>query len=198
MAELPCDGGGPGVLAICASMAATPLRFGMAFVIGFALLTGGFEAARGTLFERFVTETLILKPTTFLINAVTPSEHVELVGRTLASPDGSNLRVTRGCEGIEMFLLLTAAILAYPASLKYRLRGLLWGSILAYVLSVSRLMLLHYVLRYSPTAWDALHGLVLPLGPIVLMALYFLHWSSREVTRPRDAGGSRSPLTASP
>jgi exosortase family protein XrtM len=139
---------------------------------------GGFEAVRGTSFERFVIETLILEPTTALINTVTPGEHVELIGRTLASPDGSRLRVTRGCEGIEMFLLLTAAILAYPANLKSRLQGFLWGALLAYVLSVSRLMLLHYILRYSPASWEALHGLVLPLGPIVLMALYFLRWTS--------------------
>ena len=38
-------------------------------------------------------------------------------------------------------------------------------------------MLLHYILRYSPNAWQALHGLVLPLGPVVIMVLYFLHWS---------------------
>ena len=163
------------------------LRFGVTFVIGFALLTGGFEAIRGTSFERFVIETLILEPTTFLIDTLSPGEHVELIGRTLVSPGGSNLRVTRGCEGIEMFLLLVAAILAFPARLEYRVRGFLWGALLAYVLSVGRLMSLHYILRYSSASWEALHGLVLPLGPIVLMSLYFLHWSSSVQTPARAA-----------
>jgi exosortase family protein XrtM len=158
-------------------MVTSPLRFGLTFVIGFAILMGGFEAVRGTAFERFVVETLILEPTTVLINTVTPNEHVQLVGRTLVSPGGSSLRVTRGCEGIEMFLLLIAAILAFPASLKRRAQGLLFGSLLAYVLSVTRLMLLHYILRYNPTLWEALHGLILPLGPVVLMSIYFLRWS---------------------
>jgi len=155
-----------------------PLRFGLIFLTLFALLIGGFEALRGTAFERFLVETLILEPTTALINTVTPNEHVVLVGRTLTSPQGASLRVTRGCEGVEMFLLLIAAILAFPASLKRRLQGLLWGSLLAYVLSITRLMLLHYILRYSPTLWEALHGLILPLGPVVLMALFFLRWSA--------------------
>jgi len=158
-------------------MTTTPLRFGFLFVIGFSLLMGGFEAARGTAFEHFVVETLILKPTTSLINFLTPQEHVELIGRTIASSSGS-LRVTRGCEGIEMFLLLIAAVLAFPTTLKRRAQGLLFGSVLAYILSVSRLMILHYVLRYSPGLWGALHGLILPLGPVVLMALFFLRWSS--------------------
>jgi exosortase family protein XrtM len=166
-------------------MTMTPLRFGILFVIGFALLMGGFEAVRGTAFERFVVETLILKPTTGLINFVTPQEHVELIGRTLASPGGSQLRVTRGCEGIEMFFLLIAAVLAFPTTLKRRIQGLLWGSLLAYILSVTRLMVLHYVLRYSPGLWEALHGLILPLGPVVLMSLFFLRWSA---TPPQAIG----------
>ena len=156
----------------------TPLRFGLTFVTAFAILMGAFEAARGTAFERFVVEDLILVPTTALINVVSPSDRATLVGRTIASP-GANLHVTRGCEGIEMFLMLVAGILAFPATWKHRLQGLLFGSILAYVLSVARLMALHYVLRYSPTAWEALHGLVLPLGPIVLIAVYFMSWSAR-------------------
>jgi exosortase family protein XrtM len=158
-------------------MTTTPLRFAIAFVVIFSLLLGGFEALRGTAVERFLVETVILAPTAWLINTVTPAEQVQLIGRTLVSPDGANLHVTRGCEGVEMLLLLIAAILAFPSTLRQRLQGLLWGARLAYVLSITRLVLLHYILRYSPTLWQALHGLVLPLGPVLIMALYFLHWS---------------------
>jgi exosortase family protein XrtM len=173
-------------------MPTTPARFGLKFVVGFAVLTGAFEASRGTHFEQFVVEDVILTPAVGLINAVTPGEHVTLVGRSLESV-GTNLHVTRGCEGIEMFLLLIAAILAFPASIKRRLQGLILGAILAYVLSVSRLMAMHYILRYSPSAWEMLHGLILPLGPIVLMALFFLYWSSSS-SMPGD---SRLDLRAS-
>jgi exosortase family protein XrtM len=164
---------------LSATMTTAPLRFAIKLVVGFAVLMGVFEASRGTAFERFLVEDLILVPTTRLINAVTPQEHVELAGRTLASA-GANLRVTRGCEGVEMFLMLVAGILAFPASWKRRAQGLVVGSILVYVLSLARLMALHYILRYSPGAWEALHGLVLPLGPLALIALYFTHWTRDE------------------
>jgi exosortase/archaeosortase len=109
------------------------------------VLFGAFEASRGSAFERVVIEQLILLPTTALINTFTPNEHAQLsAGRVISSP-GSNLHVTRGCEGIEMFLLLVAGIVAFPASGSRRLQGLLCGSVLAYVLSVTRLMALHYV-----------------------------------------------------
>lgn len=164
-------------------VAATPFGFAVKFILCFALLFGAFEASRSSAFERFVVEDMILVPTTALINVATPNEHAQLaVGRVISSP-GSNLHVIRGCEGIEMFLLLVAGIIAFPTSWKHRFQGLLLGSILAYVLSVTRLMALHYILRYSPGAWEALHGLVLPLGPIVLMALYFMCWSAGGVQR---------------
>jgi len=163
----------------------TPAGFALLFIIGFCVSFGAFEASRGSAFERFVVEDLILVPTTDLINIVTPNEHAQLNGRVIASP-GSSLHVTRGCEGIEMFLLLVAAIMAFPATWKQRVQGLLLGCMLAYALSVTRLMALHYILRFSPRAWEALHGLVLPLGPIVLMALFFMRWSDR-AAQPRPA-----------
>lgn len=156
----------------------SPFRFGIVFIFSFAILVGVFEATRGSSFERFIVEGLILTPTTAVINTVTPDEHVTLAGRTLIAPNGANLRVTRGCEGVEMFLLLIAAIVAFPASLRRRLQGLLGGSLLAYALTIARLMTLHYILRYTPQAWEALHGLILPLAPIALMSLYFLHWTN--------------------
>jgi exosortase family protein XrtM len=147
------------------------------------VLFGGFEALRGTAFERFVVVDLILLPTTTLINAVTPEEHVTLIGRLISSP-GSSLNVTRGCEGIEMFLLLVAAVVAFPATWQRRLQGLMLGSILAYILSVIRLMALHYILHYSPRTWEALHGLILPLGPIIIMTLFFMRWSAGNPASP--------------
>ena len=164
----------------------TPFGFALKFIVCFAVLFGAFEVSRGSAFEHFVVEDLILVPTTVLINIVTPNEHAQVGGDRVISSPGSNLHVTRGCEGIEMFLLLVAGIAAFPASWRRRLQGLLFGSILAYLLTVARLMALHYILHYSPSAWEALRGLILPLGPIILMALFFMRWSSGATLAPRN------------
>jgi exosortase family protein XrtM len=142
------------------------------------LLLTAFEASRGSAFERFMIETCTLAPTVQLIDVIRPDERVRLVGRTLSSP-GSNLRVTRGCEGVELLLMLVAGVLAYPASTAWRAKGLILGGALCYGLSVARLLTLHFILRYSPSAWQTLHGLILPLAPIVLIGLYFMGWSAR-------------------
>lgn len=151
------------------------LLFAIRFVAYFAVLMTLFEACRGTVLERFLVEDGILKPATALVRILSPHEHVALVGRTITS-DASHLRIIRGCEGIEIFLLLVSAVLAFPAGWHARFHGLAIGFVLAYLLSLSRLIALYFTLSYAPGAWEALHGLVLPLGPIIVISLYFIHW----------------------
>jgi exosortase family protein XrtM len=162
---------------------ATPLRFALVFALWFAAFTTAFEASRGSAFERFAVEQVLLAPTVGIVNLITPNEHLHLNGRVLRS-SSSQLRVTRGCEGIELFLLLLAGILAFPATPRQRLHGLIVGGLLAYALSLGRLMALHYVLRYAPAWWQTLHGLVLSLLPVIVLAGFFLYWteSARSAT----------------
>ncbi|HUN24748.1 MAG TPA: hypothetical protein VMU67_00470 [Steroidobacteraceae bacterium] len=156
-----------------------PLKFCIRFLVAFAVLLEGFEATRGTAVERFIVEDAILAPTVVLLNLINTlfsGAHIALVGRTLAWGT-TELNVTRGCEGVELFLLLAAAIFAFPATLMRRLQGLAVGSALAYCLSVVRLMILAATLRYEPGGWESMHGLIMPLAPVIALALYFLHWS---------------------
>ena len=154
------------------SLSSFALKFSAFFIILFTL----FELARGSSFEKFLIEDIALEPTAALVNTLAPHEALSVQGRNLVSA-GSTLHVTRGCEGVEMLLLLVAGIVAFPATARHRLRGLLTGLAMIYVLTLGRLIALHFTLRYSPEAWDLLHGLVLPLGPVLVVALYFLHWS---------------------
>ncbi len=160
-------------------------------MIVFAILTGAFEASRGSAFERFVVEDVLLMPTNRLINFFSPEDHVELKGRSFVS-GATKMNVIRGCEGVEMFLLLSAAIIVYPATMARKLAGLSIGFVLAYLLSVARLMALVYTLRHAPNAWESLHGLILPLAPVLAIAWYFMLWSSasgerRSAARKIDA-----------
>lgn len=164
----------------------SPARFALRFLVLFAALTTAFEFSRGTVFERFLVEDLVLRPTTALINRLSSADGAVLSGRTITSA-GTSLRITRGCEGVEMLLMLAAGILAYPAGWGGRARGLLWGALLAYGLSVVRILALHYILRYQPQAWGSLHGMILPLLPIVAIAVYFMRWSAGIAGVQRDA-----------
>lgn len=157
--------------------------FALKFGVLFAVLMGAFEASRGTAVERFLVVDCILRPATALIRVVDYNDQVQLIGRTISSAR-SRLNVTRGCEGIEIFLLLAAAILSFPARWSSRAWGLAAGLLLAYVLSLSRLLALHFTLRYLPGGWESLHGFVLPLAPILLTMMYFMSWTGRQHPQP--------------
>lgn len=143
----------------------------------FAILAAGFETCRGTIVERIAVRDMILVPTGAVLNLLAPAHPVRLMGRTLVS-QGASLTVTRGCEGIELMMLLMAAVGASAAPLPDKLRGLLLGCLLAYGLSIARLAILDVTLRDAPGTWQAMHGLIMPLAPVVLLSLYFLHWSA--------------------
>lgn len=163
----------------------TPLQFGIKFLVVFGVLAGAFEASRGTAFEHFVVVDLILVPTAALLNLLSHHGTIALVGHSLVSGH-TRLHVTRGCEGIELFLLLSAAIFAFPAPLKRKIHGFALGAALAYALSVIRLVTLDDTLRFAPQAWELMHGFLMPLVPVAIMGVYFLAWSN---ATPRQLSG---------
>lgn len=158
----------------------SPLRFGLKFALLFLVQFSAYEAARGSPAEESFIHSAVLQPSTWLISIVSPPEIVRIEGRNLVTPN-SSLHITRGCEGVEMLFLLTAAILAFPADRGRRAFGLAVGMAVIYALTLGRIAILHFALRYHPDYWDSLHGLVLPLVPVILVAWYFMAWSTREV-----------------
>jgi exosortase family protein XrtM len=166
--------------------ARTPLGFGLRFIVLFALLMGGFEALRGTGVERALIDQGVLQPARAAIVVLAPSEPVTLDGRTLVSPT-SRLRILRGCEGVETLFLLAAAVLAFPAPVRAKVRGLLAGGILAWGFSVLRVVGLYFALRYRPDLWEPAHGLIAPLLPMAGIAGYFVWWS-RSPTHAAPSG----------
>ena len=152
------------------------VRFGLRFALVFAGLLGALEALRTSSLWPALLQSALLQPTAALLSLGLSPDTVYSQGISLIS-GSTRLNVVRGCDGTETLLLLISALFAYPASARERTVGLVCGSVVTYLLSVLRLSALFLTLRYSPQAWEALHGLVLPLTPVLGVALYFLHWS---------------------
>jgi exosortase family protein XrtM len=165
-----------------------PARYALRFAILFALLFAAFEAGRGTAVETVVVDRGVLDPAAALLHVLVPADGVAVRDRSLAS-SAARLRVLRGCEGIETVLLVVAAVLAFPASIASRLAGAFLGAALAWLLSVLRLAALYCSLRFWPGVFEVTHGLVAPLAPVALLALFFLAWSGLD-GRDRPATGA--------
>ncbi len=167
-----------------------PALYALRFAILFALFLAAFEAGRGTVVETLVVDRGVLDPAAALLRLLAPAEGVVVSDRSLASP-AARLRVLRGCEGIETVLLVVAAVLAFPAGIASRLAGAALGAALAWLLSVLRLAGLYWSLRHWPGAFEVAHGVIAPLAPVALLALFFLAWSGLHARVAPDAGGLR-------
>ena len=79
-------------------------------------------------------------------------------GAILRAPGGFAVEMRDGCNGINVMVLLWAAILAFPASWKLKAYGLAAGTLAIQLLNVARFISLFYIGQYSSTWFDFAHG----------------------------------------
>lgn len=157
-----------------------------AFVVLFALLLAGYESARGTLLERFVVEEATVATAAGVIRAIDPALPVRAEGPRLVAP-GGGLVVLAGCEGVDVLLLLAAAIAVAPMSWRARFAGLATGALLVFTLNQVRVVGLFYAFRVDRELYASLHGVVTPLAMALAAGAFFVAWHARFAI-PRPAG----------
>ncbi len=87
---------------------------------------------------------------------------------------GETLEIKFGCNGLEAVMLYISAILAYPASLKNKIYGLIIGFIVINIINIIRVMILGYViLEYNPY-FDMMHTYVTQNIMIVFVFFAFI------------------------
>jgi len=111
-----------------------------------------------------------------LINVFTPSENVRAVGSTVGSVN-TYIQVAQGCEGFDLVLMLSAAVIVFPLPMRRKLQGLLLGTLLMYSLNLTRLVGLWYCLRYFPSSIDTMHMIVGQTLMIVAGVAFFVAWT---------------------
>ncbi len=90
--------------------------------------------------------------------------------------DHAAMEVKFGCNGLEAILLYVAAVLAYPASWKLRLIGIIAGSTVLQVLNIIRIGVLAWVLEYHQRQFALMHEYVTQSIMIALAFIVFLFY----------------------
>jgi len=103
--------------------------------------------------------------------------HVATAGKVLSSTlNGFAVSIEPGCNGVEAMIVLLAAIIAFPAPLAYKLKGLLWGFVAVQGMNLLRIISLFYLGQWSRELFDWAH-LYIWQALIMLDALVvFLVW----------------------
>lgn len=89
------------------------------------------------------------------------------------------MEVKFGCNGLEAILLYVAAVLAFPASGKERLVGIVIGSTVLQILNIMRIAWLAWVLEYQRDMFAIMHEYITQSIMIALAFIVFIIYLQR-------------------
>ena len=94
---------------------------------------------------------------------------------------GENFQITirGGCNAIYEISLFLSAIIAYPSPLKDKLWGGIAGSVIIYILNLSRVVALFLIGIYSRNYFDMVHDHVSQSLFIFVVAVLWLLWAAK-------------------
>jgi len=131
-----------------------------------------------------VNDTVIVPFTSWIASATAAvlspfSEGVSAHG-TLVTDGITSVNIENGCNAIEACIILVAAILSFPATVRSKLLALLAGCLGLQIINLVRTSSLFLLLRYRPGVFEIAHAGVWQVVLVLLAVAYFLMWSVRQ------------------
>lgn len=105
---------------------------------------------------------------------------------TNVSTHGFSATIVPACAGVEIMAMLAAVILAFPAPVRHKLTGVLWGLGAVHVVNVARLVVLFLIGMKFRSGFDEAHyyyaqGFLL-LATVGIWALWVTRLPQNDVT----------------
>ncbi|PWB80191.1 MAG: exosortase H [Candidatus Methylomirabilota bacterium] len=94
--------------------------------------------------------------------------------------------IQNNCNAIYETALFASAVLAYPATWRQRLSGVLLGGVILYAVNVLRVLSLIYVGSHFRAYFDAAHVYIWQSLFIVFALGLWLYWAGTVARRPQD------------
>ena len=154
------------------------LLFLLKFAVVFLVLQGGYTwlTASGA---PPLPHRLQAHAASGLINLFMSGQPTSTDGEVIISKEVV-IHIKKGCEGTDVVLLLTAALVAFPMGWRRRLLGIAWGTLLIYGLNLVRLVSLYGVARFRQTWFDFFHLSLWQSLFVLAAGAFFILWSARE------------------
>lgn len=130
-----------------------------------------------------------------VLNAI--GEKSEVVGTEIRS-SSFGVNIENGCNGVETALLFGAAVLAFPASWKRRLVGLLAGFLAIQALNLFRVVTLVWIGIHRPALFNSSHTVIWQSVVVLFGVVLFLLWASRQKARPAEAEAAAATVSRKP
>lgn len=107
------------------------------------------------------------------------------------SVTGSGVSIEAGCNGVEAFLVLLAAVLAYPAPWRIRAAGVVLGFLAIQTVNLGRIVTLFYLAAWNHQVFEFAHLYLwqaLIMLDVVVVWLVWMRWATRAETRAKRGG----------
>ncbi len=91
-------------------------------------------------------------------------------------PSGFAMSIEAGCNGVEASIILLAAMLAFPATWRARLVGILIGLLSIHAVNILRIVSLFYIGQWNMTAFDWAHLYIWQALIMLDVFVVFLLW----------------------
>jgi exosortase family protein XrtM len=127
--------------------------------------------------SRVLIHRLQVAPAARILSWLNPSERIFTEGISISSAR-VRLDLMRGCDGVEAWVILLAAMLVFPMPWRHRLAGVVWGSIVVFGLNLARIVSLYQIALYRPQWFGVAHGLIWQTVMTVAAALFAWLWIS--------------------
>ena len=103
-------------------------------------------------------------------------EDAEVVGSQIWS-DAFLVEIAPECDAIQLCTMLSAAIIAFPTSLRRKLQGLGFGLLVIQLANFVRLASLFYVGGYRSRHFNTAHEVLWPGGLILITVVTWIVWA---------------------
>jgi exosortase H (IPTLxxWG-CTERM-specific) len=104
-------------------------------------------------------------------------------GRLLVNPwTGQGVSIEAGCNGLEAVIVLTAAMIAFPAPWPQRAMGIAVGGVAVQLLNLVRIGTLYYLARWNTSVFEWVHLYLwqpLIMLDVLVVWLLWLNWVRR-------------------
>ena len=86
------------------------------------------------------------------------------------------VQVVAGCTGLQTMVIFIAAVLAYPSQLSQKLRGIMMGVSIIFLLNLVRVVTLFYIGMLAPQYFEVAHLLVWQYLIVASTAIILIAW----------------------
>lgn len=163
------------------------IRFILTFILVYALLSVGYKlyldfSKNSVYYPDYITN-LVSRQSKDILNVIGYNAHVEPHTKEptmkLIINNKYIARIIEGCNSISVIILFLSFIMAFSGKPKTTFLYMLFGSVLVYIVNLSRIVILSIGLYHYPWRKDILHTVIFPGIIYGMVFLLWIFWVNR-------------------